>query len=125
MKTPELEKGKRRKRATMKPKAPSVAAASLVETSFGVLSDNSASSSPTAKKWKVDFLETTATDMEKLKERLKIEICGGKQKEPAMLLLAALCPKFHVKQSTMLVTDCVDFYSLRCSFVIRMSNPYA
>lgn len=96
----ELEKQKR-KRAAAKPKAPSVAAASLAKTSSRMLSDDSASPSPAAKKRKADLLETTIGDVEKLMERLKTEIRMGKLKEMAVLPLAPLRPKFRVKKSTM------------------------
>lgn len=55
------------------------------------------SPSPTAKKKKAGLLETTAADVEKLKERQKVEICGRKQKEAARPPLAPLHPKFRVK----------------------------
>lgn len=73
----EVERKKRKKRGATKLKAPTVVMASPIETSFEVPSDNSESPSLVAKK-KAKLLETTTADVEKVKERLKLGIHGGK-----------------------------------------------
>lgn len=74
----EVEKGKQKKRGATKPKAPSMATTSPVEASSRVLSDDSKSPRPAVKKKKAELLEMTTADVEKLKERLKAEIHGGR-----------------------------------------------
>lgn len=93
-KVPEVEKRKRKKRGATKPMASSVATASPVEASSGVLSDDSKSPNPATKKKKAELLQTTAAGMEKLKERLKTEIHGGRQKELTLPALVPLRPEF-------------------------------
>ncbi|RCV11265.1 LOW QUALITY PROTEIN: hypothetical protein SETIT_2G172600v2 [Setaria italica] len=79
----EAEKKKRKKKASAKTEALAAAFASAAKASSGVVNDDSDLPSPTMKKKKAELLETIVTDMEKVKEQLKMEIRGGEQKETA------------------------------------------
>lgn len=94
-------KWKRKKRGGKKHKAPSAATASPAEALSEVLSDDSDSPSPAMMKKKVELLETTATNMERLKERLKTDIHEERLTGPSLLPLTPLRLKFRVKKSTM------------------------
>lgn len=102
-KAPETEKEKQKKGGATKPQVPSVATTSRIEASSGTVTDDSESPSPAAKKEKAELLETTDADVEKLKEQLKVEIHGGKQKELTQPPLAPLRPKFRAKKTTLCV----------------------